>query len=187
MSYFQGRWSLYVPTVSETAIGFPNSLFFAVMLGIDAIFICLMFILYRSSLILNQSVSDGVLKYGNVLTYVCPLQLIILSSCTIKDSNSVHFGNAVPFFIVVSIYFLVSFIQMKNTYSKFIYIFRYVSLIVLAVSFLSMGLVFLVLPDPDAMTPHSYSEFVFISTLIIYLMTWLNEIKTIHVQFVVEY
>ena len=185
ISALQGRWYSYVPTISETAISHPNALIFSTFISVDAILVLILFALFRLNLLLNEEIHPYLNLYGNILTFVCPIQLISLSSCTILDNNAVHFGNAVPFFFLVATYFYFTFNIVKNKISPLLYKIRYGLLITQAISFILMGLVFVILPINKAMTPHSYCEFIFMLSVIAYLVTWTNDLKKIKIDLLV--
>jgi hypothetical protein len=90
----QQRFTTYLPTISETIVGWPNSPVFQLGTAIAGTIFGFAMMLYISSLDCMNLLGPVFAVFGRIMTIFLPLVVVMVANFTLEDSLAAHFLSA---------------------------------------------------------------------------------------------
>ena len=136
--YAEGRYTKYIPTISETATSSPNVDIFSIFSGIIAFLMMILFTLYISSQVALGIIGKKLALFARFFSLVAPISLIVLSSCSLEDNFMVHNVSSALFFISLLILFITTMAQIKKKVSAKAFYFRVFLIVIMFIAVLGI-------------------------------------------------
>jgi hypothetical protein len=92
------RFTVYLPTISETIVGWPNAAVFQLGAAIASTLFGFAVPLYSSSLDCLDLLTPALLICARVMAFLLPLLLILVANVTLEDDFTAHFVVALGLF-----------------------------------------------------------------------------------------
>jgi hypothetical protein len=173
------RFTWYFPTISETAVGFPNHAFFSFGMTFSASFLALVLSSYVSALDCCGMVSKKVSVTSGILSWVCPVMCVGVACANLQDSFAAHMTFAVLFFASVLVAFCVLFIGTWDHMFGGIFKLRFAAIVVLTVSTIGLIITAGFIKSCVATTISAVSEWTFAIALLLYLLSFMKELGSV--------
>lgn len=178
----QGRYTIYIPPISETSTTFPNNALYSVLFTIDAFLLGILLTIYISACDAWNLMSPTYVFVGRLLTIISPFCLVVLSCVTIEDQYMTHMIATQLFFASVIVFFATTFFALKKKMTRKLLIGRALILILALISFSVMLVVATLMDSILASSIYAVSEYLLAFTFLAYLMTMKTELSLIHLQ-----
>lgn len=178
----EGRMIGYIPTISELATSSPNSDIFSILQSVASIFLIILFTLYVSAVDTWNAISPLSVIICRVLGYLCPIFLLIFSSCSLEDNYLVH--NISFIFVSFSFFafFAITLLQMKGVLVKSVLFMRSFFLFVIFLSFGSI--LFFTISNKLSNSIYAITEYIFIIFTGAFILSFSKDLSLIRLQVV---
>ena len=180
----QGRYTAYLPTISETAAGYPNATVFGVMMSIAAACLMLILTLYVSALDCWNELSRAKEVYLRLLSYSCALLTVLVGSVNLGEELLAHMIIAILFFFLTTI-LMISVTAIAKERQKKTFVLRVFACVCLVIGFCMVTFVGSLLKTCLGATINTAGEYVFFVAIFMFFCSFGDELSRVKLHVVV--
>ena len=181
----ENRFQNYFPTVSETAIGFFNTQYFSSAMAFEAYFVLIAFYLIIVWGETWNLFPKWFITVGQIISFLIPLFMIGVGDFPYADHMIAHFVFAIGLFVMMWLFNVAAFFILWKKMHGCIFATRIILLIISTVCiilFISSNYI----QAKGMVNLNGISEVIFISSVIIMVLTWFRELTSIDATFFIE-
>ena len=181
----ENRFQNYFPTVSETAIGYFNTQYFSSAMAFEAFFVLVAFYLIIVWGETWNLFPKWFVNVGQVLAVLMPIFMIGVGDFPFADFWIAHFVFAIGLFVMMWLFNIIAFFILWKKMHGCLFASRIILLLISSVSII----LFIASNSINArgmVNLNGISEIIFISSVIVMVLTWFKELTSIEATFFIE-
>jgi hypothetical protein len=180
----QQRFTNYLPTISETIVGWPNSPIFQIGSSVAATLFSFGMILFLSSLDCRDLLGPVFSVFGHIMTIFLPLVVVLVGNFTLEDSIAAHFLCAHGLFGGYPVFGLATLIYTWKSTSTPLRLLRIALVVVTAVSYAGITGALMRVPGAAGATLVAAFEYLFIAGMGVFLLSMKAELSRVQLSIV---
>lgn len=187
MSLFilQGRYTAYLPTISETAAGSPNATVFAMAMTAASALLILLLTLYVSALDCWNELSRAKEVFLRVTSYLSGLFMVLVAAVNIGEELIAHMVIAILYFFTMMVLVIAITAIARKHCNKKTLIVRILCLVVVVIGFCFVSVSGSFYKSCKGTTINTVGEYLFFVAVAVLMLTFRDEMQRVKLHVVV--
>ena len=181
----QGRYTKYLPTISETAAGSPNASVFALVMTVASALFILLLTLYVSALDCKNELSKRNEVFLRVMSHLSVLFMILVASVNIGEQLMAHMVIAILFFFTMMVLMISLAVVARKNCSKSATVWRSLGVLGLVTGFCLVAFAGSFMKSCLGANLNTAGEYVFFVGVLVLVWTFRDELQRVKLHVVV--